>query len=846
MGTVLAVPANPTQIATGSTWTTAAAILNGGSWSWTVTPTAASSTFTGGNFHALLGQAHGGLWFNDANLELYTTPADTLALSRALTWSAGQALTFKFNMVAATLTISGATTGNGTFAISPAGPYVSSSVLLDIGRETSGGPTFDFAGTFSNITDSNTTIALAGIALTEAVGTLGFRVAHRFALASLAFAEAVQDLAFGTHANIILASATLAETVGALTFRRAMRFTLGSVALAETVGDLSMNVGTALSIGAHGIDFQPFPYSDRDALATIDTQATGSIVIIAGGGKSSDLGLGWTENKSNTIRKLSAVLDYPDFGGYGTQIGVTNNPMAGGSGHAFTVQVANEDESTIFVDEAIGARRVSFIHASFNDTSPGTTVSIGPLVVDGPAVLFAYWFGASPVNPPFTGTSGPHGTGVGTPYTAVPNNGFTVLDANLNNFENGEVQAAAAAKVVSVGGSYSVTWTHSPAQGAELWLVAAQAAIKIALDPLALTASVGTLGFRRALKFQLGNVALAESVGTLAFRVGHVIVEGSVPLAVSVGSLGFVRHLAMPLASAALAVSVGTLGFRVAHRITLGSVALAEGVGDLTFRRAMRAVLSGIALAEAVGDLSVVAGRHFTLDTLALAEGVGALTMRRAMRFPLGAAAGLAEGVGALLFTITTGRTIALNSAPLGLALGDLAIRFTHRRLVLGPAALALGIGPLELGAAAPIFVRTHGQLAIIGQRFGALQIIGGSNVIEIIGPMLVYAGDSLTMRITVTDDADARVDLSAATALDVQVEKKLGSTAPPSISKAIGSGVTLLDQTAADTKGQADVRFDPADTAKPAGLYWLNVVLGLAGDRQHVVAPREFTIAPT
>ena len=58
--------------------------------------------------------------------------------------------------------------------------------------------------------------------------------------------------------------------------------------------------------------------------------------------------------------------------------------------------------------------------------------------------------------------------------TAVPDNGFTVIDSVLA--QGALVQCAVAVRQVAAAGSYNVTWTSTPQQGAQLWLVAVQAA----------------------------------------------------------------------------------------------------------------------------------------------------------------------------------------------------------------------------------------------------------------------------------------------------------------------------------------------------------------------------------
>lgn len=137
------------------------------------------------------------------------------------------------------------------------------------------------------------------------------------------------------------------------------------------------------------------------------------------------------------------------------------------------------------------------------------------------------------------------------------------------------------------------------------------------------------------------------------------------------------------------------------------------------------------------------------------------------------------------------------------------------------------------------------GSLGVVGARLGLLQLVGDT-MIDLIGPMLVHRGDALALRLTITDDEDERVDITGAT-IELQVKANLGDADPPTIAKAVGTGITLLTQSG-DTLGQADIAITggaAGDTDKTPGLYWLDVVLVLAGARAHVVAPREFTIGP-
>jgi hypothetical protein len=87
---------------------------------------------------------------------------------------------------------------------------------------------------------------------------------------------------------------------------------------------------------------------------------------------------------------------------------------------------------------------------------PPTSASV---TTTGPALLVAWWWGDA---------------GVDLDKTAVPDNGFTVIDAVLAS--GALVQCAVAVRQVGVAGTYNLTWTSTPQQGAQLWLAAVQAA----------------------------------------------------------------------------------------------------------------------------------------------------------------------------------------------------------------------------------------------------------------------------------------------------------------------------------------------------------------------------------
>ena len=87
--------------------------------------------------------------------------------------------------------------------------------------------------------------------------------------------------------------------------------------------------------------------------------------------------------------------------------------------------------------------------------TPNANTSLS-VTTTGPATLIAYWLGD-------------HG---GSYVTAVPNNGFSVID--WETVSSDAVETFVATENVSTAGTYNVTWAVTPTQGAQMWLVAVQ------------------------------------------------------------------------------------------------------------------------------------------------------------------------------------------------------------------------------------------------------------------------------------------------------------------------------------------------------------------------------------
>jgi hypothetical protein len=113
-----------------------------------------------------------------------------------------------------------------------------------------------------------------------------------------------------------------------------------------------------------------------------------------------------------------------------------------------------QGELTLPVVEIRDAGRL--IDAAHRYASPGEQLTSASVTIDGPAVLVAFWWG----------------DGRGLEHSAVPDNGFEIIEQFTRLPPNSAVQCVVAVRTVQHAGTYRVNWTTAPAQGAPLWLFA--------------------------------------------------------------------------------------------------------------------------------------------------------------------------------------------------------------------------------------------------------------------------------------------------------------------------------------------------------------------------------------
>ncbi len=205
--------------------------------------------------------------------------------------------------------------------------------------------------------------------------------------------------------------------------------------------------------GAHGLAY--FRYESHAEVLSTPAMSTaeGSTIVVSVGRGSAGAFVPPTDNRGNgAYPQLGTVHRYTNWPGSGTAL-YARTGATGGGGHVVQVGTPYDDEITMAAVEVIGGARIADV--AWREVLAPAPLTSAPVTTAGPATLVAFWWGDA---------------GAEGPKTAVPGDGFVRVDAILD--EGSLVQAAAAVRDVTAAGTYTVTWTATPVQGAQLWLVA--------------------------------------------------------------------------------------------------------------------------------------------------------------------------------------------------------------------------------------------------------------------------------------------------------------------------------------------------------------------------------------
>jgi hypothetical protein len=229
-----------------------------------------------------------------------------------------------------------------------------------------------------------------------------------------------------------------------------------SVVLAQgaPAGDTSLP-----SLGAHTLQTQSEGLGTSPVVTQpVITQSHGSSLIVFNGGYSSNTS-DPDDSYGNRWKQLGN--DVPFGNGYGDRFNVKAYvalDAKGGPGHTVNFTKNGNAQGEISVP-FIEVRHAGVLQDASQNYAPAGLVMIsGNVTTTGPATLIALWWGDGGVKR----------------MSAVPNNGFVVIDSYLKLPDNSGVQCAVAYKQVDAAGTYNVSWTGAPAQGAILWLLAFQ------------------------------------------------------------------------------------------------------------------------------------------------------------------------------------------------------------------------------------------------------------------------------------------------------------------------------------------------------------------------------------
>lgn len=442
----------PRTIASGS-WS--ATQLNTGRWRVTITPTNASTHASfAGSFIAILANGLGAFWLVDRKIALYNQSGTVVEV--ALTWTAGASITFIVDLRTSTgsITISGATTGNGTTTFTNTGTYFVAAETLGIGAYNGGG--FNFTGTIGQVDDADdSTSVTPDPAPSTGAGAAGALTPGAVTLTGAAASSSASANDPTVVANGLAPDpAPSTGTGGAGTLvGAAVAITGGAGSSTASASDPTAALRT-VEIGAHGYDIQIYGHASRPSSVTL-TLTAGSSVIIFSGGLVGDMATPPTTSQSDTIRHLGTYT-YPDYSG-AYAVGVYLIPSAVGGSTTVTQPVKLFSENSTWVGEAKNAKLLrAMVHRVVANASGTRYLTSNPATAVAAAVNFSAWFGSGPVFTPNT-----------TPFGAVPDRG-TILDSYLINNADGEVQFAVAGSIVAAG-SHSTTWDQYPDQGAQFF-----------------------------------------------------------------------------------------------------------------------------------------------------------------------------------------------------------------------------------------------------------------------------------------------------------------------------------------------------------------------------------------
>lgn len=238
--------------------------------------------------------------------------------------------------------------------------------------------------------------------------------------------------------------------------------------LARFIGKAALVAGVAVpllgcdrrtlpaTVGAHSLVFQRLEMEDGKAtLSTPPLATTAGSIIVAGVGRGDVNAFAPPfDNKGNAaFAQVGTTHTYGTWARSGTALYALTSGQRG-AGHIISTSTPPADELTLAAVEVLGTKIQDY---AWNEVPSGKPLISSKVVTTGPATLVAFWWGDA---------------GVKLDKKAYPGEGFKLIGAVLKS--GALVQCAVAVKHVTEPGSYQVSWSAWPEQGAQLWIVAVQ------------------------------------------------------------------------------------------------------------------------------------------------------------------------------------------------------------------------------------------------------------------------------------------------------------------------------------------------------------------------------------
>ncbi len=211
------------------------------------------------------------------------------------------------------------------------------------------------------------------------------------------------------------------------------------------------------AIGGHGIGLDFINTTNTAVKTNSFTSASGSIILASvGRGALADFQRSAvSDNKNNgNYSQLGTAHSYRNYQSSGTAL-YAKIGAAGGTGHIVSATKPSPvDEVTVMAAEFKNVTRIADSQWIEDLTSPNTSANVS---TTGPAILAAFWWGDN--------SNGELNPAVDAAWTRLD---------HTSSLASNHVQGASAFRIVAAAGVYSINWTPSTSQGAQLWIVAMQ------------------------------------------------------------------------------------------------------------------------------------------------------------------------------------------------------------------------------------------------------------------------------------------------------------------------------------------------------------------------------------